>query len=331
MKNKLLDPITIKNVTLRNRVVMAPMCMYSAKDGLVNDFHLHHYTARAMGGVGLIIIEAIAVQPQGRITENDLGIYDENQLEGLKKLVNSVHQYGAKIATQLAHAGRKAQLEGTLYGPSAIAYDENSKVPKEMDIKEIEETIQAFKQGASYAKECGFDIIEIHGAHGYLINEFLSPATNQRKDQYGGTPENRFRILKEIVQEVSTVFDGPIFVRISADEYTDQGNTLEDYIQISQWLEQLGVALIDVSTGGLVPKAPTPFVNYQVPYAKAIKDKTNLLVGAVGLITEKDQALEILTNNEADFIFLGRELLRHPNWVLQANHDFGFDYDGPIQ
>jgi len=332
MSNKLLDPFKIKDLTLNNRVVMSPMCMYSAKeDGIVQNFHYTHYQARAIGHVGLIIQEATAVLPEGRITENDLGIWDDAHKDKLKILVNKVHDYDSKIGIQLAHAGRKSSTSKDIYAPSALAYDETYKTPLAMTKDDINKVIQAFKDGALRAKDCGYDVIEIHGAHGYLINQFLSPVTNIRDDEYGGSMENRYRILKEIIHACKSVYDGPIFVRISANEYDDHGNTLDDYVTFVKWMKEDGVDVVDVSTGGLVPVIPRAYPNYQVPYASKIKNETALTTGTVGIITSGSQALQILEDEHADLIFLGRELLREPNWVLNVKHEFCLPYDGPEQ
>jgi len=328
----LLEVYKIKNLELKNRVIMSPMCMYSANnDGIANEFHYTHYQSRAIGQVGLIIIEATAVLPEGRITENDLGIWQESQLQPLSLLVDKVHQYGSKIGIQLAHAGRKSTTSKEIYAPSALAFNDDYKLPLEMTLEDIEQVVQAFILGAKRAVVCGFDVIEIHGAHGYLINEFLSVITNLRKDQYGGSLENRYRLLKEIIVGIKSVYDGPLFVRISADEYSELGNTLEDYVQIASWMKEDGVDVIDVSTGGLIPVIPKAFPGYQVPYAQTIKEKTGLITGAVGMILDGVQAQEILDNNQADLIFIGRELLRNSNFVLKAGKDLGLDYDGPFQ
>ncbi len=255
MPVKLFSPYTIKGVTLKNRIVMSPMCMYSShnEDGHVQNWHRTHYTSRAVGQVGLIIVEATAVTPQGRISPRDLGIWSDEHIEGFKELVELVKEHGAKIGIQLAHAGRKAELEGEILAPSALAFNEKMKTPKEMTTAEIAETVEAFKKGAERAAAAGFDVIELHGAHGYLINEFLSPLSNKRTDEYGGTAENRYRFLREIIDAVKTVWHGPLFVRVSANEYHEEGLTPEDYITFGSWMKEQGVDLIDVSSGAVVP------------------------------------------------------------------------------
>src|SRR5690625_1687795 len=213
--SKLFSPITFQSITLKNRIVMSPMCMYSCvkKDGHITDFHMTHYTSRAVGGAGLIMVEATSVKEEGRISPQDLGIWNDAHVDGFKKLNEQIHQYGAKSAIQLAHAGRKAVLPSEIYAPSPIAFDENSKVPAEMTIRDIKDTIEAFRYAAIRAKTAGFDFIEIHAAHGYLLNQFLSPLTNQRKDSYGGNRENRYRIVKEIIDGIKSEWSGPLFIR----------------------------------------------------------------------------------------------------------------------
>lgn len=331
MERKLFSPITFKEVSLKNRIVMSPMCMYACEpeDGTVQDFHITHYESRAVGQVGLIMLEATAVQPEGRISTKDLGIWDDKHIDGLRKVSNRIHAHGAKSSIQLAHAGRKANLPTAIFAPSAIAFNENYKKPNAMSIDQINETIQAFKAAAKRANQAEFDVIEIHAAHGYLINQFLSPLTNKRTDQYGGEKENRYRFLTEIVEAIKTVWDKPIFVRISADEYHDNGNQMEDFIYYAEQLKKQGISLIDCSTGGVVPASIQPYPGYQVRKAEEIKKEVGILTGAVGLITSSIQAEEILQNERADLIFLGRELLRNPYWAKKAADELQFDLDAP--
>ena len=333
MTTKLFSPYTIKDVTLKNRIVMSPMCMYSShnEDGHIQNWHRTHYTSRAVGQVGLIIVEATAVTPQGRISPQDLGIWGDEHIEGFQELVGLVKEHGARIGIQLAHAGRKAVLEGEIVAPSAIAFNEQSKKPKEMTKIEIAETVEAFKKGAERAKKAGFDVIEIHGAHGYLINQFLSPLSNKRNDEYGGTAENRYRILREVIDAVKTVWDGPLFVRVSANDYHENGLTPADYIIFSKWMKEQGVDLIDVSSGAVVPAHIHAFPGYQVPYSEAIRNGAGIASGAVGLITSPIQAEEILQNDRADLVFLGRELLRDPYWPRTAAKELGVEIEAPKQ
>ncbi|WP_026674962.1 NADPH dehydrogenase NamA [Alkalihalobacterium bogoriense] len=328
----LFSPYTIKSVTLPNRIVMSPMCMYSAeRDGKVTDFHITHYVSRAVGQVGLIMVEATAVTKEGRISNADLGIWEDEQIEGLQKIVNGVHEYGSKAAIQIAHAGRKGMADGDVYAPSPIPYNAEMKVPFEMSEQDIHNTIKAFRDGVVRAKKAGFDVIELHAAHGYLINEFLSPHTNKRTDSYGGSLENRYRFLSEIITSVKTVWDGPLMVRISADEYADGGNTMEDFVTLSTWMKKQGVDLIDCSTGGVVPAPIQPYPGYQVKHAETIREQANVATGAVGLITSGLQAEEILQNKRADLIFIARELLRNPYWPRVAASELHTSIQSPVQ
>ncbi|WP_372869553.1 NADPH dehydrogenase NamA [Planomicrobium okeanokoites] len=329
---KLFEPLTIKNVTFKNRIVMAPMCMYESdgEDGRVTDWHRIHYPSRAVGGSGLIMLEATAVQPQGRISARDLGIWEDSHVEGLTELVRLIKISGAKTAIQLAHAGRKATVEGEIQAASPLPFNENYKTPVEMAKQEIKETVNAFKQGAIRSDQAGFDVIELHAAHGYLINEFLSPLTNKRTDEYGGSAENRYRFLREIIDAVNEVWQKPLFVRISAHDYTDGGMTPELYIEMASWMKQQGVDLIDVSSGALVPANIPVYPGYQVKFAETIRQGANIPTGAVGLITSPLQAEEILQNDRADMVFLARELLRDPYWPYRASKELGAEIEAPV-
>ncbi|MEH7308095.1 NADPH dehydrogenase NamA [Neobacillus drentensis] len=333
MAVKLFSPYTIKGVTLKNRIVMSPMCMYSShnEDGHLQNWHRTHYTSRAAGQVGLIIVEATSVTPQGRISPRDLGIWSDEHVEGFTELVGLMKEHGAKTGIQLAHAGRKAVLEGEILAPSALAFNEKMKTPKEMSKTDIEETVEAFKKGAERAGKAGFDVIEIHGAHGYLINEFLSPLSNKRADDYGGSAENRYRFLREVIDAVKTVWDGPLFVRVSAHDYHEQGLTPEDYIAFSQWMKEQNVDLIDVSSGAVVPAHIHVYPGYQVKYSETIKNGADISTGAVGLITSGIQAEEIIQNDRADLVFIARELLRDPYWPRTAAKELGVTIEGPKQ
>lgn len=330
---RLFTPFMIKDMTLKNRIVMSPMCMYSCpnEDGKVTNWHKIHYPSRATGQVGLIIVEATAVTPQGRISPQDLGIWDDSHIAGLKELVDLVHEQGAKIGIQLAHAGRKAMVDGPIIAPSAIPFNDKYKTPEEMTEEQIAETIQAFVEGARRAREAGFDVIELHAAHGYLINEFLSPLTNQRTDQYGGDTDKRYRLLEEIIEQVKTVWQGPLFVRISADDYHPEGNQIDTYVYYSKKMKAQGVDLIDCSSGAVVPAAIDVYPGYQVPYAEKIRHEAEIPTGAVGLITHGLQAEEILGNERADLIFLGRVLLHDPYWPRTAAQELGVQLTPPKQ
>jgi NADPH2 dehydrogenase len=332
-KRKLFEPYKIKDITLKNRIVMAPMCMYSChnEDGKVENWHRTHYTSRAVGGVGLIILEATAVTPQGRISPQDLGIWSDEHVEGLAELVTLMKEQGAKTGIQLAHAGRKAVLEGDIIAPSAIPFNEDMKTPLEMTDNDIQETIQAFIKGAERAKKAGFDVIEIHGAHGYLINEFLSPLSNRRTDSYGGSKENRYRFLKEVIEGIKTVWEGPLFVRVSAEDYNEDGLHAEDYAEYGAWMKEQGVDLIDVSSGAVVPARIPVFPGYQVKLSETIKYGASIPTGAVGLITSGIQAEEILQNERADLILLARELLRDPYWPRTAAKELRTEIESPKQ
>jgi NADPH2 dehydrogenase len=330
---KLFEPFTIRDVEFKNRVVMSPMCMYSShnENGMIEDWHKIHYATRAVGQVGLIIVEATAVQPAGRISAQDLGIWSDDHIEGLTETVRLMQQHGAKTGIQLAHAGRKATVDGDIYAPSAIAFNDKYKSPVEMTKDDINTTVQAFKDGAIRAKQAGFDVIELHGAHGYLINEFLSPLSNKRTDDYGGSAENRYRLLREVIDEVRTVWEGPLFVRISAYDYSEGGMTPEAYVEMAKWMKEQGVDLIDVSSGAVVPAAIDAFPGYQVKFSETINEGADILTGAVGLITTGIQAEEILKNGRADMILLARELLRDPYWAYTAAKDLRVEIQSPKQ
>lgn len=333
MARKLFTPWTIKDVTIKNRIVMSPMCMYSSheKDGKLQPFHMAHYISRAIGQVGLIIVEATAVNPQGRISDQDLGIWDDEHIEGFAKLTEQVKAQGSKIGIQLAHAGRKAELEGEIYAPSAIPFDEHSRTPAEMTAEQISDTIQEFKQAAARAKKAGFDIIELHAAHGYLMHEFLSPLSNHRTDEYGGSPENRYRFLRETIDAVKEVWDGPLFVRVSASDYTDKGLNIADHIGFAKWMKEQGVDLIDCSSGALVQADINVFPGYQVSFADKIREQAEIATAAVGMITTGTMAEEILQNGRADLIFIARELLRDPHFVRTAAEQLNTEIPAPVQ
>lgn len=306
---------------------MSPMCMYSAKDGIPNDFHLVHYGSRAQGGTGLIIVEATAVVPEGRITNFCTGIWNAEQVEYFKKITHFVHENSeSKIGIQLAHAGRKAstwegkQLDIAANGwetvsASDIPYHPEERKPHALSLDEIKQVVQDFQDAARRAVEAGFDLIEIHAAHGYLIHQFLSPLSNVRTDLYGGSFENRIRLLIEIVEAVNEVLDEnhPLFVRISATEYAEDGWDLDESVQLCKILNTKDVDLVDVSSGGNIHGAKISVFNgYQVPFAEQIKNEADIKAGAVGLIQDAEQAENILLKGQADLILVGREILRNP-------------------
>lgn len=331
----LFSSFALKNLEIKNRIVMAPMCQYSAdEDGNVDNWHIIHYATRAIGGVGLIIIEATAVEPRGRISANDLGIWKDEHINGLKRIVDECKKYGAKVGIQLAHAGRKCSVASeNIVAPSAIPFSEDYKAPIELTQDEIQNIIESFKTGARRSLEAGFDIIEIHGAHGYLINEFLSPLSNHRTDKYGGSLENRARFLKEILQSVREVWprELPIILRVSAEDYVTDGNHPEDLANIINLLKEYEVDIVNVSSGAVVPAEIKAYPGYQVPFAEVIRKETGLPTIAGGLITNPLMAEEILRNNRADLVFLGRELLRNPYWSLHAAKEVRDDIPWPVQ
>ncbi|MDR3225849.1 MAG: NADPH dehydrogenase NamA [Clostridiales Family XIII bacterium] len=329
----LFNELTLRDMTLKNRIVMAPMCMYAAgNDAKATDWHQIHYGSRALGGVALIVQEATAISPEGRITSNDLGIYDDSHAAGLKTLVDTVHSMGAKAGIQLAHAGRKCEADVPhIYAPSAIAYNEKAPEPVEMDDVYIKKTVRDFQAGAKRALEAGYDIVQVHAAHGYLLNEFLSPVTNKRTDAYGGSPENRVRLLGEVLDAVRSVWpeSKPLSVRVTAEDYEPGGNSPEDVAALLNLVKDKGIDCINVSSGGLTPIVPKVFPGYQIPYAETIKRATGLPIVAGGLITEAARAEEALAQGKCDLVYLGRELLRNPFFPLLASAECGEEIPWP--
>ena len=320
--NALISPYKIAQVELKNRVVMPPMCMYKAdNDGAVKDFHLTHYSARAIGGVGLIITEATAVESRGRISDNDLGLWNDAHIKGHQKLTTLCHSFGAKTAIQLAHAGRKSLcVDSTPIAPSILLFSESGgyKQPHALHVKEIDEIKTAFVEAAKRAQKAGYDILEIHAAHGYLLCEFLSPITNQRTDHYGGSLENRCSLVIEVCKMVKEAVDLPLMVRVSADEWVDEGWNVNDTIFLSQKLKSIGVEAMHVSAGGnnaVQPNMPELKPFYQASDAQKIRKEVGIATIAVGLITTAEQGEELLQNGTCDLVAYGRELLRNPNFV----------------
>lgn len=311
---------------------MSPMCMYSCEKGVATDFHRVHYGSRAQGGVGLIMVEATGVEPRGRITNKCMGIWNDEQAVALAEIVKFVHENSeSKIGIQLAHAGRKgstwngvqiSEYEGwETVAPSPVPYKEGERIPHELTVEEIKNIVEDFRNAAIRAVKSGFDLVEVHAAHGYLIHQFLSPLSNVRTDEYGGSFENRIRFLLEVVEAVNSVLDEnhPLFVRISADEYAEKGWNIDDSVKLSKILKENSVDLVDVSSGGNIQGAKiTLFDGYQVPFAARIRRESEIAVGAVGLIKSVDQAEEILQNGDADLIFIARELLRNPYIAVQG-------------
>lgn len=343
----LFTPLRIKNTELKNRIVVSPMCQYSATDGFPNHWHLVHLGSRAVGGAGLIITEATAVSPEGRISIADLGIWKDEQIEKFKEITDFIHANGAVAGIQLAHAGRKASFDipwenpqqlseadggwATL-APSAIPFSSKDKTPIALSLEGIEKVKADFKAAAGRALQAGFKVIELHAAHGYLLHQFLSPLSNQRTDNYGGSFENRIRLLMETLRSVQEVWpkENPLFVRISATDWAKGGWDLEQSIRLATLLKENGVDVMDTSSGGLSMEQQIPLSpGYQVPFAAAIKKQSQMLTGAVGLITTAPQAEAILQEGEADLIFLARELLRDPYFPLHAASELGDDLQWP--
>jgi 2,4-dienoyl-CoA reductase-like NADH-dependent reductase (Old Yellow Enzyme family) len=345
----LLSPVTIRGVDLRNRIVMSPMCEYSAQDGFADDWHLVHLGSRAAGGTALIIVEATAVTAEGRITPGDLGIWKDDHIEPLARIVKFVHSQGAVAGIQLAHAGRKASCdlpwkgrtglkpeEGgwQVVGPTALPFDEGNPTPVALDKAGIDNVIDRFEAGARRALKAGFKVIEIHAAHGYLLHEFLSPISNHRNDEYGDSLENRMRLLLQVVERLRGIMPEqlPLFVRISATDWVDGGWDIEQSIALAKQLKRLGVDLIDVSSGGLVPDARIPVAKgFQVPFARRIRQEANIRTGAVGMITDPRHADEIITGGDANLVFIAREMLREPYWALKAQQALGEEPAWPVQ
>lgn len=320
MSALLFTPITIKGTEFKNRIAMSPMCMHSAdKDGNVTDFHLVHYGSRALGGAALIFPETCAVQENGQIGPGDLGIWKDSHVEGLSRLTDVIHKMGAKAGVQIGHAGRQVGYENLrAVAPSAIPFTEDSREPEALTVEEIREMVKAFGAAAVRAKKAGFDVIEVHTAHGYLLNEFLSPLANTRTDEYGGSHENRYRIVREVIEAVRAQWKGPLFVRISSTDYKEGGNTPEDFVTYGRWMKEQDVDLIDCSSGGIAMIPVKTYPNYQVPAAELLRTSLGIKTGAVGLIETGRQAEEILQNGRADMVLIGREFLKDPFWPRTA-------------
>jgi len=345
----LLSPLCIGGLELRNRIVMSPMCQYSANEGMANDWHLVHLGSRAAGGVSLVMVEATAVTRDGRISPGDMGIWTDAHAEPLARIATFIRSQGTAVGIQLAHAGRKASHDlpwnggatlkpgqggWNVIGPSPIPFHDADPPPLALDEAGIHGIIDAFEAAARRALSAGFQIIEIHAAHGYLLHEFLSPISNRRTDSYGGTLENRMRLLLEVSQRVRQLLpqEMPLFVRISATDWVEEGWDINQSVILCQRLKDLGIDLIDVSSGGMTPKARIPVgKGYQVPFARRIRAEAGIRTGAVGLITEPRHANEIITGGDADLVFLARELLREPYWALKAQHELGGEPSWPIQ
>ena len=344
----LFDRFQLKSVNFRNRIGVSPMCQYSSDDGFANDWHMAHLGARAAGGAGLVMVEATAVEARGRITRQDMGIWKDEHIDPLARLARFLASQGAAPGIQIAHAGRKAsksrpwegdrplaEAEGgwPIVGPSALAFDDGWAVPSELSLAEIAEIQQAFRTAAVRAWEAGFRILELHGAHGYLMHSFYSPLANRREDAYGGSFSNRVRLLVETARAVREVWpeDRPLFTRLSCSDWTEGGWTLEDSIGLAKLLKQEGVDLIDCSSGGGTPNAVIPVgAGYQVPFAAEIRKAAGVPTAAVGLITEAAQADQIVRNGEADLVLLARASLRNANWPIDAARAVHFRGTPPV-
>jgi len=346
---ELFQPLSIRNVTFKNRIAVSPMCEYSSEDGFANDWHLVHLGSRAVGGAALIITEATAVVPEGRISPDDLGIWKDEHIDFLKRITTFIKTQGAVPGIQLAHAGRKASHSAPWKGnkaltaedggwqtvaPSAIAYAEGEPLPKEMTIAEIKRSVNDFAAAATRALAAGFKVIEIHAAHGYLLNQFLSPLSNKRTDEYGGSFENRIRFLLEVTDAVRKVIGEthPLFVRISATEWMEGGWTIDDSVKLAEILNEHTVDLVDCSSGGnsrdqKIIVEPL----YQVPFAQQVKERAGMLTGAVGLINTAEEAEQIIAGKQADLVLMARNFLRDPYFPLHASKVLGGDVVWPKQ
>src|SRR3979490_510756 len=346
----LFDPLAIRDITFANRVFVSPMCQYSSTDGYASDWHFVHLGSRAVGGAGLVLTEATAVLPEGRISPQDLGIWMDEHIEPLARILAFIHEQGSVAGIQLAHAGRKASTyapwagHGTVpeskggwnnvVAPSALAFTNGYPMPRALSIDGIKNIVSAFAGAARRACEAGLRVIEIHAAHGYLIQEFLSPLSNQRTDAYGGSFENRTRILREVVAAVrgSWPEGAPLFVRISATDWVEGGWDIQQSVELARQLRELGVDLIDCSSGGNVPHAEIPVgPGYQTPFAKQIRRAANILTAAGGMITSPVQAEHIMVTGQADAVMIARELLRDPYWPLRAARELEQPISWPIQ
>ncbi|HSZ17295.1 MAG TPA: NADH:flavin oxidoreductase/NADH oxidase [Terracidiphilus sp.] len=349
MSHPLFAPFQLRSVHFANRIGVSPMCQYSSQDGFANDWHMVHLGSRAQGGAGLVLLEASAVVPEGRITPADLGIYTDEHVPNLARIAQFIHAQGVRAGIQLAHAGRKASMSSPFTGerllhadeggwqpvaPSPIAFSDKYALPQPLDPPGIDALVRAFAQAARRAHTAGFDFVEIHAAHGYLLHEFLSPLANQRTDSYGGSFENRIRFLLQVVDAVRTAWPShlPLFVRISATDWADGGWTIDESVALAGHLRAHGVDLVDCSSGGLVPYAKIPVAPaFQTPFAARIRAEAAVPTAAVGMITDPQQADAIIADGHADFVFLAREMLRDPYWPLHAAAALGETVSWPAQ
>ncbi len=346
----LFDPLTLRGVSFPNRIGVSPMCQYSCEDGFATDWHLIHYGTRAVGGAGLVMTEATAVAPEGRISPNDLGLWKDAQVAGLARCVRFIRAQGAVAGIQLAHAGRKASMpppwqeekalseaEGgwsPVAAPSAVPFGPASAEPRALSAEQIQGVVLQFAEAAGRALAAGFQVAEVHAAHGYLLHQFLSPLSNQRADAYGGSFENRSRLVREVVAAVRRIWPEalPLFVRISATDWEAGGWDADQTVELARQLKPLGVDLVDCSSGGLLPKARIPVApGFQVPFAERVRREAGIPTSAVGLIREPEQAAQIIRQGQADLVLLGRQMLRDPYWPQRAAKQLGVPVPHPIQ
>ncbi|HUR44601.1 MAG TPA: NADPH dehydrogenase NamA [Candidatus Saccharimonadales bacterium] len=349
-QTQLFSSYQIRGVTLRNRVGVSPMCQYSCRDGLATDWHLVHLGSRAVGGAGLVFVEATAVTADGRISPGDMGLWSDAHIEPLARCARFIETQGAVPAIQLAHAGRKASTaapwlgghalkiaEGgwsPIWGPSAIAFSPKYATPEALSLQQIQDLVRSFAAAVKRAQVAGFRIVEIHAAHGYLLHEFLSPLSNQRTDAYGGSFENRTRFLREVIETTRQVWPAelPLFLRISATDWAEGGWDIEQSVELARQVKGLGVDLVDCSSGALVPGVKIPVSpGYQVPFAERIRKESGIATAAVGLIREAKQADEIIRSGKADLVLLAREMLRDAYWALHAARELGVEVEWPVQ
>ncbi len=346
----LFTPLKLRSVAFGNRIGVSPMCQYSSQDGFATDWHLVHLGSRAVGGAGLVMTEASAVSPDGRISPQDLGIWKDSHIDGLARCARFIHEHGAVAGIQLAHAGRKAstpppwekgqilsEKDGgwrPVWAPSEIAFSPESALPQALSVQQIRGVVSSFSQAAGRALAAGFRVVEIHAAHGYLLHEFLSPLSNQRDDAYGGSFENRTRMVREVVVSIRQTWpeDLPLFVRISATDWAVGGWDVDQSVDLARQLKPLGVDLVDCSSGALVPGVSIPVApGYQVPFAERIRQEADIATAAVGLIREPLMAAEIIQRGQADLVLLARQMLRDPYWPQHAARQLGVPAPHPIQ
>lgn len=334
MTSTVFSPFTLRGMTVKNRIVMSPMLMYRGQnDGMINEYIYAHYAARALGGAGMIGTEVIAVEARGRISANDLGLWNDAQVEGLKRITDFVHTCDTRIYAQLAHAGRKSHITETAVAPSSVPYDDTLGSADALSVEDIKGIIESYKAAAKRALAAGFDAIQVHAANGYLIHNFLAPVSNTRTDAYGGSLENRMRFALEVVEAVRSVMpeDMPLLYRIVGQDFGTDGVTIEDAVTLSKALKARGVDLIDVTTGNILPGYEGEvYPGYQTPYATRIKQEADIPVGATGSIASVDLADFLLSSGQTDLVMMGRALLRDPFWPIRAAKEAGVEVDFPI-